>query len=141
MAKRVRTYTVEQIAKKNARARTTYANKDFKTALIHRKKMREALMAKRKANPEKYRNMQYLRYYGVTTEKYNELLRLQGGRCAICRTDQPKGQGMHFHVDHDHTKPKGEVRGLLCMDCNVLLGKAKDQILVLLAAVRYLEEH
>lgn len=76
---------------------------------------------------------QYL--YGVTPEQFAALLASQGGRCAICRTDQPGGKG-GWHLDHDHKDDR--VRGLLCASCNLLLGHAKDDLDLLRAAVEYL---
>jgi hypothetical protein len=40
------------------------------------------------------------------------------------------------HVDHCHAS--GVVRGLLCGQCNILLGAAKDSIETLFAAADYL---
>ena len=47
--------------------------------------------------------------YGITEDEYNALLRLQGGRCAICKR-RPRTK--RLAVDHDHAT--GLVRGLLC---------------------------
>lgn len=49
------------------------------------------------------------RQYGITGEEYEELFRLQGGVCFICRR-APRTK--RLAVDHDHKT--GEVRGLLC---------------------------
>lgn len=76
--------------------------------------------------------------YGLTAEAYDGLVERQGGRCAICRGEGP------FHVDHDHACCSGHrtcgrcIRGLLCAHCNRMLGSAKDQPAVLLAAAEYL---
>lgn len=75
------------------------------------------------------------RVFGITRERYEELLALQDGRCAICLRS-PRSQ--RLAVDHDHKT--GEVRGLLCKVCNHrLLGAAKDNIETLRRAVNYLE--
>lgn len=82
----------------------------------------------RKKNPEKsretVRKWKYLNKYGITIEDYEDLYVKQGGVCAICGAP-PAGPGTnHGHrlkVDHDHAT--GEVRGLLCNTCNLLLGR------------------
>lgn len=72
--------------------------------------------------------------YGISPERYNELLVEQDGRCAICRTNP---RTIRPAVDHDHRT--GEPRGLLCKRCNHdLLGGAHDSIEMLLRAVAYL---
>lgn len=55
----------------------------------------------------------------------------QDGRCAICRQEMPSPV-----IDHDHET--GMVRGLLCRACNLLLGAARDDVVVLRRAVGYL---
>lgn len=76
-------------------------------------------------------------------EAYEALLAQQGGRCAICGTATPNGQG-RFHVDHDHSccvggRSCGEcIRGLLCHSCNTMLGLAKDDPALLQRAAQYL---
>lgn len=73
---------------------------------------------------------------GVDQETFDKMLTVQGGRCAICGTKTPGGRG-NFHVDHDHKT--GKVRGLLCVCCNVCLGYAKDNPVLLRSAADYLE--
>ncbi len=76
-----------------------------------------------------------LRAHGITLKDYDKMLRRQGGGCQICRTKIPGGKG-RFHVDHNHAT--GEIRGLLCVNCNHGLGHFKDDIEILAAAIKYL---
>lgn len=91
-----------------------------------------------------------LKRYGLTPDAYNEMLVAQEFRCKICKilgTDAPrisshrgkdhKWQNGGLCVDHDHETKK--VRGLLCTDCNRLLGAAKDNPNILLKAIQYLK--
>jgi hypothetical protein len=72
--------------------------------------------------------------YGLTPAQYDELLRRQGGRCAICRA-KPKSK--RLAVDHDHKS--GAVRGLLCSRCNHdLLGSAWDSLAMATALWHYM---
>jgi hypothetical protein len=59
----------------------------------------------------------------------------QGDKCAICGRAEPNGRG-RWHIDHDHKT--GKVRGLLCNNCNVLLGHAHEDPAILWAAIDYL---
>jgi hypothetical protein len=80
---------------------------------------------------------QRLRYlYGTTPEEVDQIFNRQEDSCAICRTSEPSGHG--WHVDHDHAS--GVIRGVLCMQCNLLLGNARDSVSILLHAAAYLEE-
>jgi hypothetical protein len=84
--------------------------------------------------------------YGLSLDAYQELLAQQGGGCAICGTTTPNGPGKRFQVDHDHTCCPGSgscgecIRGLLCSNCNTLIGLAKESPERLLAAVAYLRQ-
>jgi len=75
------------------------------------------------------------RNYGISLAEYDKMLEEQEGECKICGTTDSQGKG-RFHVDHCHIT--GEVRGLLCHNCNRGLGYFKDNITSLLEAVRYL---
>lgn len=84
-----------------------------------------------------------LKRYGLTPERFEEILAAQGG-CAICGATSPGGNGQ-FHVDHDHgcCPPKRACdlcfRGLLCHGCNTSLGHMADNPARLRAAADYLE--
>jgi len=54
--------------------------------------------------------------FGVTPEQHNKLFKKQKGCCAICKRLQSDSK-RKFAVDHDHQT--GNVRGLLCLSCNV----------------------
>lgn len=77
------------------------------------------------------------RKYGVTPERFAEMLAEQGGACAICRSTVPGGSGS-WHVDHCHDS--NAVRGLLCHDCNLALGNFKDNAEVMQTAIEYLRQ-
>jgi hypothetical protein len=74
--------------------------------------------------------------YGITVERYEQMLEAQGGVCAIC--GEACVSGRKLAVDHDHATNK--VRGLLCCNCNRALGLLKDSPARLRAAHQYLTE-
>lgn len=101
-----------------------------------------------------YQEHVYQRYawawrYGMTPEKFAELLAVQGGRCAICGTGDPKGgnRTSAWTIDHDHaccpgTKSCGKcIRGLLCGPCNRGIGQFGDDPAVVEAAAAYLRRY
>ena len=71
-----------------------------------------------------------------THDSYGDLLRKQGGVCAICY--HPPSAVRRLAIDHNHET--GKVRGLLCTTCNMGLGFFKDSQARLQSAVDYLEE-
>lgn len=94
-------------------------------------------------DPDKFIARQMMRNFGITPERYEELLAAQGGGCAICHSPDP-GKGKRFAIDHDHNCCPGRVtcgkciRGLLCQKCNRGLGLFNDDPDRMEAAVRYL---
>lgn len=79
------------------------------------------------------------RKYGVSVSEYERLLDEQDHRCRICGGDNgvtPLGRLKRLAVDHCHDTLA--VRGLLCTPCNLMIGYAKDQPHVLIAAAEYL---
>lgn len=84
------------------------------------------------------RNKNYIRFYGITLDQYNEMLMSQNNSCAICKTPQVEGTKKRLCIDHCHDSKI--VRGLLCYECNFALGKFKDDVNLLKAAIEYLEK-
>lgn len=84
----------------------------------------------------KQRDRTLRRKYGVTAQQYDEMVAAQSGRCRICDNPPPPEQ-RGLVVDHCHTT--GRARGLLCNNCNALLGMAADDVSRLRAAIDYLE--
>ena len=82
-----------------------------------------------------FRRSQTLKAYKISPAEYAALLHEQSGVCAICKCPPP--DGMSLCVDHDHKT--GNVRGLLCKPCNLILGNASDNPDRLLEAASYLE--
>jgi hypothetical protein len=76
------------------------------------------------------------RRYGLSLEEYDELVAAHE-RCPICLTTEPGGVG--WTIDHDHET--GKVRGVLCSECNLALGKLQDNVASLTRAQAYLEVH
>lgn len=99
------------------------------------------------AERKQLRRKARLSSHGVSVEWYESVLARQGGGCSICGTLTPHAKHPSFYVDHDHNCCPGStgcaicVRGLLCDDCNVALGRFKDSPELLSNAIRYLEAH
>jgi hypothetical protein len=72
--------------------------------------------------------------YGITFDQYMQMLEDQNGVCRLCKGTNPSGR--RLAVDHNHET--GEVRGLLCSNCNTALGLLKDNPVLLEAAIAYL---
>lgn len=82
--------------------------------------------------------------YGLTKEQYESLLAEQNGVCAICKKPEQERDGqrkslLELSVDHDHVT--GKVRGLLCRQCNIGLGRLCESVEVLQSAIDYLKKH
>lgn len=69
--------------------------------------------------------------YGITDGQFDDLLLKQDGRCAICHSDDCK-----LVVDHCHGS--GNIRGLLCHQCNSALGYFSDSPYRLRNAIQYI---
>lgn len=91
----------------------------------------------RKKNPEKAFEILIKSKYGCSLEQYHALVKLQNDVCAICKKRCSKNK--RLSIDHDHTSKK--VRGLLCNNCNALIGYAKDDPKLLEEAIKYLDRN
>jgi Recombination endonuclease VII len=84
------------------------------------------------------------RAYGLTLEQQEVMLNLQNSCCFIC--NRPISFGLYDKrkkemacIDHNHTT--GELRKVLCNDCNVGLSRFNDDPNILLKAYTYLKEY
>ena len=90
----------------------------------------------RKVDPRRKINSNLKNLYDITLCEYEEILKNQNGRCAIC--DKKSVENLRGKLFVDHCHKTGIVRGLLCHQCNDGLGKFKDKIELLLKAAKYL---
>ena len=85
-----------------------------------------------------------LRKYGITWDEVVEMYANQDGCCAICKTNitikkDKENKKRTACVDHNHKT--GDIRGLLCMNCNKGIGSLQDSISILESAIEYLESN
>ena len=82
------------------------------------------------------RTFTYIR--GITYEQRDKLLTQQGSKCACCGSkDHNSKKG--WHVDHCHRS--GDIRSVLCANCNIALGQVNDSIEHLEKLISYLRKH
>jgi hypothetical protein len=107
-------------------------NPDFK------EKARASRRVWQKKNRDK--NSMYARAnkYGMSIAEVDRMLISQSGRCAACLEPLEATGRRGPHVDHDHATDV--VRGILCGDCNLTLGNARESKVRLLRLVDYLNE-
>lgn len=79
--------------------------------------------------------------YGITWEEFDAMYVDQRGLCKICGEPESVigagGKVKTLAIDHDHET--GQVRGLLCNNCNRAIGLLKDNAYLLRAAADYLD--
>ena len=76
---------------------------------------------------------------GILFSEYNNLVIRQNNQCAVCKTLQGGRKHNSFRVDRN--KETGEVRGLVCKSCSIVLGEIGDNIHTLNDMIEYLESH
>ena len=81
--------------------------------------------------------------YNLTPEQYKDKLISQNYCCAICGKNVENnirgGEIIALSVDHCHKT--GNLRDLLCLNCNSFLGHAKENVEFLQKAIDYLRKH
>jgi len=77
--------------------------------------------------------------YNITEVEFNSLFASQGGMCAICGKILVLYSKNGVAIDHDHKS--GKIRGLLCRECNLMLGFSNDDVTILNSAIKYLDEN
>ena len=74
--------------------------------------------------------------YGISMRQFTDLLKAQGGGCAIC--EKPM-ESVRRRMNIDHCHDTNEVRGILCTGCNTGLGHLGDNVAGLQRAIAYLQ--
>lgn len=104
------------------------------------KKEKERVAKWKKSDPTSWKENRWHKHlksaYGLSIEDYNNLLETQDGVCKICKKKPEDCRDKKLFVDHCHTTLKN--RGLLCYQCNTILGMANDNIEILKNAIDYL---
>ena len=91
-------------------------------------------------NPQARREARLRNRYGIGQAEFDALLAQQGGVCAVCK-QPPDSANTRAHwggklcIDHCHET--NTIRGLLCNDCNLMVGYGRTEDR-LLAAAQYL---
>lgn len=86
------------------------------------------------------RDKQLQKDFGISLAEYGTMFEAQMGRCAICATTETGSPTHgHFAVDHDHDT--GQVRGLLCIKCNMAIGLLLDSSDLAVKAALYLKRY
>lgn len=89
-------------------------------------------------NKDKVRTVNLKCKYGIDAAQFDEILKQQNFRCAICGISQAE-TNRYLCVDHCHRSKK--VRGLLCTRCNAGIGNFKESTENLLKAINYVRSH
>ena len=103
------------------------------------KKLKFKDLSKHKQKCREYKRTQCLQFYGVDEIWFENKLREQGNRCAICGCYQHENMTIERKFSVDHCHRTGINRGLLCCRCNAGLGQFKDSEQNLLNAIDYLK--
>lgn len=89
-----------------------------------------------KNNKERIKDTKLLLSYNITTQEFRSMELDQNGVCKIC--ERKCVSGRELSVDHDHES--GDVRGLLCVNCNRAIGNLQDDPELLIKAAKYLKK-
>ncbi len=97
----------------------------------------------KKQNWRKLSVHESLRKLGLKNEDFIILNESQNNKCAICFKEETRigrgGEVSRLAIDHCHKT--GKIRALLCHGCNTGIGKFKDDVVLLKAAIKYLKLH
>jgi hypothetical protein len=97
----------------------------------------------RNKNPEKAKNADLQKMFGIGLKTYTAMSEAQGHRCAICGEHESavSKDGVPRRMPVDHCHVTGKIRALLCSACNKALGGFRDSPSLLRKAAEYVEKH
>jgi len=100
----------------------------------YRKKYPERRRAEKRRWADKHRMDRTAKRHNTTVQRILTELKDQQSECAGCGQYYKEGRGLK--LDHNHKT--GEIRGMLCNICNLVLGLLKDNPWRLEKMARYL---
>ena len=115
------------------RERKAKAVREANPEYAERRKTLETLS---RADHEKHWSLK--RKYGIGLDDWTRIKDSQSNSCAVCGVHESESGKKGLAVDHCHTE--GQVRGLLCGNCNTGLGQFKDDVALLQKAIQYLNK-
>lgn len=92
---------------------------------------------------ECHRYRRYIRLYNLNLEDYNNMLKKQDYKCAICERTTNELIKLDPRVNHlaiDHCHKTGKIRKLLCAQCNTAIGRFRDDPEIIFKAYKYLKD-
>lgn len=99
--------------------------------------------SRNKKRTKEMKRKEYLKSkYGISIEQYDDMRVAQQYKCYVCNKHEneiPNAGPTALNVDHCHET--GAIRKLLCMSCNIALGKVNDSIEILQRCIDYIKEH
>jgi len=101
----------------------------------YRQKHPGKVVEQNRARSDIKRNWAKLKRYGVTQAEFLRRLERQRFCCAGCN----QSVDLSACLDHDHERPYGHFRGILCRNCNWALGNVGEQSETLYQLAAYLE--
>lgn len=141
-----RLYTCMQCSSRKWRAKIYSSPQKLAEYRERNKTIRKKWVDDNKNYIQEYYRTKARKYYwqksGWTEEEYYQVFTEQNGRCYICgelETAKRGEQVIVLSADHIHVDPPIP-RRLLCRDCNLMLGKGKDNPSLLRKAADYLDE-
>ena len=105
-----------------------YANHEY--SIARSKEYKQNNVEKVKASN---RNTKLKRAYGITQEQFLEMSSKQDNKCACCAKETK------LVVDHCHTN--GNIRELLCNNCNTALGLLNEDNTIIQSLSNYLRKY
>jgi hypothetical protein len=85
----------------------------------------------KKYTKKERRNINLKHRYGINLDEFEEIIKEQNYECKCCGKDYTNDNKQEFVVDHKHLEDgerceKKDIRGIICRNCNLMLGFSKD---------------
>lgn len=123
---------------RNEEKRRAYARKYYHENRAAQRSKNKKWAARNKEHLKDYKWKRTIKKYGLSPETYALLFQDQDGNCAIFGLNQSRF-AKRLYVDHNHKT--GRYRELLCVNCNMLIGHAMENVEILSRSILYLKKH